>query len=75
VLEVIKTSFEESIESIKRWTGVSITKKQAKQIIIDSSMDFNKFYESQCLKDKNIAVRQPLIILTCDGSVVVMRTK
>lgn len=75
VLEVIKTSFDESIESIKRWTGVSITKDQAKNIIIESANDFNKFYDFQFVKEKNEAKAQPLVILTSDGKGVVMRTE
>ena len=72
VLEVIKTSFDESIESIERWTGVKITKEQAKKIIIESAKDFNKFYDEKVLKEKNIATTQPLLILTSDGKGVVM---
>lgn len=75
VLEVIKTSFDESIESIKRWTLVSITKDQAKNIIIESANDFNKFYDFQFVKEKNEAKAQPLVILTSDGKGVVMRTE
>jgi len=75
VLEIIKTSFDESIESIERWTGVLITKKQAKNIIIESANDFNKFYDFQYLNEKNEAKKQPLVILTSDGKGVVMRTK
>jgi len=75
VLEVIKTSFDESIESIKRWTGVSITKEQAKKIIIESANDFNKFYDFQFLNEKKEAKTQPLVILTSDGKGVVMRTE
>jgi len=75
VLEIIKTSFDESIESIERWTGVKITKEQAKKIIIESAKDFDKFYDFQFLKEKNEAKVQPLIILTSDGKGVVMRTE
>ena len=74
VLEIIKTSFDESIESIERWTGVKIAKEQAKKIIIESAKDFNKFYDFQFLNEKKIATTQPLIRLTSDGKGVVMLT-
>jgi hypothetical protein len=75
VLEIIKTSFDESIESIERWTGVCISKGQAEKIITESSSYFNKFYDFQFLNEKGEAKGQPLIVLTSDGKGVVMRTE
>ena len=51
VLEIIKSSFDESIESIERWTGTKITKEPAKKIVIESAKDFNKFYDFQLVKE------------------------
>jgi hypothetical protein len=73
VLEIIKTSFDESIESIERWTEVKISKYQAKKIIIESANDFSEFYYFQFSKEKREAKKLPLIILTSDGKGVVMR--
>ncbi len=73
--EIVKSSFDESIQSIERWTGVKITKEQAKKIIIESAKDFNEFYDFQFLNEKNEAKALPLIILTSDGKGVVMRTE
>lgn len=75
VLEIIKSSFDESIESIERWTGTKITKEQAKRIVIESAKDFNKFYDFQLVNEQNEARALPLIILTSDGKGVVMRTE
>lgn len=75
VLEIIKTSFDESIESIERWTRVKITKEQAREIIIESAKDFNEFYEVKFQKEKPQAKKLPLLILTSDGKGVVMRTE
>ncbi len=72
VLEIIKSSFDESIESIERWTGTKITKEQAKRIVIESAKDFNKFYDWKEVNEKNEARTLPLIILTSDGKGVVM---
>jgi hypothetical protein len=73
VLEVIKSSFDESVLFIKRWTGVSIPKRQAKKMIIEAAKDFEQFYEHKKVDEKQAAIRQPLIILTSDGKGVVMR--
>ncbi len=75
VLEIIKSSFDESIESIERWTGVKITKEQAIKIIIESAEDFKKFYDFKSLREKKEAKALPLLILTSDGKGVVMRTE
>jgi len=61
VLEVIKTSFDDSIESIERFPCVKITKAQAKKIIIESAKDFDKFYDEKVLKEKKLATKPPLI--------------
>ena len=74
VLEAIKTSFDESIESIERWTAVKITKEQAKRIIIESARDFNKFYDEKVAREKNRAPAPPLLIRTDDGKGVVKRS-
>lgn len=60
VLEIIKTSFDESIESIERWTEVKISKYQAKKIIIESANDFSEFYDFQFSKEKREAKNCPL---------------
>jgi hypothetical protein len=73
VLEIIKTSFDESIELIERWTEVKLSKDQAKKIIIESANDFSEFYDFQFSKEKSEAKKLPLIILTSDGKGVVMR--
>jgi len=71
ILEIIKSSFDEALESIERWTGVTITKEQAKKIVIESAIDFKEFYDNQ--KEKSIPNESPLLILTSDGKGVVMR--
>ncbi|ETR66299.1 MAG: hypothetical protein OMM_12981 [Candidatus Magnetoglobus multicellularis str. Araruama] len=53
--KIIKTSFDESIESIERWTEVKISKDQAKKIIIEAAIDFNRFYDFQFSKEKSEA--------------------
>ena len=73
ILEVIKSSFVESVSSIERWTGVKITTKQAKKVIIEAAEDFDKFYEYKKDFENKHANEHPLMILTCDGKGIVMR--
>ncbi len=75
VLEIIKNSFDESAESVERWTGVRITKEQTKKIITEAAKDFKKFYDFKSLHEKEEAEPLPLLILTSDGKGVVMRTE
>ncbi len=75
ILEVIKSSFDESRESLARWTGVSLTKEQAQRIILDAAQDFIPFYEQQCAHERAEAQRRPLVVLTADGKGVNMRTE
>ena len=75
VLEMIRSSFDESVKSVERWTGVRITKEQAEKIMIGSAGDFKKFYNSRSLRERNEAEALPLITLTSDGKGVVMRTE
>ena len=72
VLEIISISFDESIESIKRWTGTKITKEQTEKIVIESAKNFNKFYDWKEVNETNIATALPLIVRTNDGKGVVM---
>lgn len=69
--EVIRGSFEESIESIERMTGLKISKRQAEKIILATSSYFYDFYtqDEYILKETH----KPLLILTLDGKGIAMR--
>jgi hypothetical protein len=73
ILEVIKSSFDESVLSIERYTKVKIPKRQAKKVVINAAKDFEIFYEKKKINEKLAAMKLPLIILTSDGKGVVMR--
>ncbi|ETR65804.1 MAG: hypothetical protein OMM_13690, partial [Candidatus Magnetoglobus multicellularis str. Araruama] len=72
VLEIIKSSFEESVASVKRWTGVKITTRQAKKVVLEAAIDFDKFYDYKKEQENNDN-ELPLMVLTCDGKGIVMR--
>ena len=73
VLEVVKSSFNESVLSIERWTGVNIPKRQARKVIINAAKDFETFYDCKKTDEKQATIKQPLMILTSDGKGVMMR--
>lgn len=73
VLEAVKISFDESVLSIERWTGVNIPKRQARKIVISATKDFETFYARKKVDEKQVAIKCPLMILTSDGKGVVMR--
>lgn len=75
-MEMIKSSFEEAIESIEQSTGMKIPKRQIEKIISETARDFDAFYEGRCMpKELQSTKALPLLVLTCDGKGVVMRQK
>jgi len=66
VLEIIKTSFDESIELIERCTEVKISKDQAKKIIIEAANDFIGFmifsFQKKKVKQKNCLLSYSLLM-------------
>ena len=75
VLEVIKNSFHEALDTVARWTGVTITKDHAHRIIQDAGQDFAQFYALHCAQERLEAQPLPLLVLTSDGKGVPVRTK
>ena len=73
ILEIIKSSSDESVSSVERWTEVKITTRQAKKIVLKAAIDFEEFYEHKSDSETIDAIKLPLIILTCDGKGIVMR--
>jgi hypothetical protein len=73
VLELVKSSFVESLQSIKRWTGVSLTKSQAKSVVFEAAQYFQPFYQERCRAEAKQARSLPLLVLTSDGKGVMMK--
>ena len=73
-LEICKNSFDDTIESVKRNTGIQIPKRQTIELTIKASQDFDAYYDNACSANAiETAKTLPLIILTTDGKGVVMR--
>jgi hypothetical protein len=75
VLEVIKDSFQEAIDTVARWTGMTITKNHALDIVQEAVQDFSTFYAVRCRRERLEAGPLPLLILTADGKGVLVRTE
>jgi hypothetical protein len=75
VLEVIKSSFNEALDTVARWTGVTMTKKHALEIVRDAALDFAQFYTRRCRQESPEAQALPLLILTADGKGILVRTQ
>lgn len=72
--EVSKNSFSEATESIKRYTGVKIHKRQAEVLAQKAALDFDEYYEQKCgLPQLEKAKKLPLLVLTTDGKGIVVR--
>jgi hypothetical protein len=75
VLEVIKSSFNEALDTVARWTGVAITKDHALDIMHDAAQDFARFYTARCRRESREAQALPVLVLTSDGKGVLVRTQ
>jgi hypothetical protein len=72
-LEVVKGSFDSSVESIIETTGQLVHKQQIEHITVAVSQDFDAFYQANLSAENlKIATEAPLLILTTDGKGVVM---
>jgi len=73
--EASKSSFDETVESIRRNTGAQVPKRQMEQLVVRAAQDFDAFYDRGHLQGDREAQSGSLLILTVDGKGVVMRTE
>jgi len=72
-LEIVKSSFDNAVESISKTTGIPIPKQQIEHIAVRVSNDFDAFYRENSSDEKlKLAQESPLLILTSDGKGIVM---
>jgi hypothetical protein len=67
---VAQSSYETSVENVHRTTGTTIAKRQAEKLVVRFAADFEDFYLEQ---ERTIESAEDLLVLTFDGSGVVMR--
>lgn len=74
VQELIKGSFEESLLTIERLTGVTIGPRQALEIVKQCAMDFDSFYQQSTFQRRTEELLLvPILVITTDGKGIVMR--
>lgn len=68
---VSTTAFDEVLALTKEVTGVKIGKRQATEIVQQSAIDFDGFYENQ--RKISGSNKAPIMVLTTDGKGIIMR--
>lgn len=71
--EAAKSSFDETFESINKYTGARVAKRQIEEIVMRSAQDFDAFYkmrQEDACADKGIG---SILVMSVDGKGVVMR--
>jgi len=71
--EAARGSFDETVSSLKRWTGAEVPKRQVEELVRRAAQDFDAFYESREREAEEGGRSGDLVVLTSDGKGVVMR--
>lgn len=67
-----KSSFDETLATIKKTTGASIHKRQVEELAQRSGQDFDAFYETRKYNPEAGKSTAPVLVITADGKGVVM---
>lgn len=73
--ETAKSSFDDTLESINKYTGGHVPKRQMEEIVMGAAQDFDAFYEIRQGNPSQGKKRGSIIVITVDGKGVVMRTQ
>ena len=71
--EAAKNSFDETFESINKYTGAHVPKRQIEEIVMRSAQDFDAFYK---MRQGDVSVGNKsgsIMVMSVDGKGVVMR--
>lgn len=67
-----KSSFDETLATIKKTTGASIHKRQVEELAQRAAQDFDAFYETRKHNPESGKSTGPVLVITSDGKGVVM---
>lgn len=67
---VAQTSYDAAVENFRRTTGTQVAKRQAEELVVSFTADFQAFYFEQVPRPE---CADHLLVLTFDGSGIVMR--
>lgn len=71
--EAAKNSFDETFESINKYTGAHVPKRQLEEIVMRSAQDFDAFYEMRQGFSPEGEQSGSILAMSVDGKGVVMR--
>jgi hypothetical protein len=71
--EAAKSSFDETFESINKYTGAHVPKRQIEEIVMHSAQDFDAFYEKRQEDASGDKGMGSILVMSVDGKGVVMR--
>lgn len=71
--EAAKSSFDETFESITKYTGAHVPKRQIEEIVMRSAQDFDAFYEMRQGVPPEGGKSASIMVMSVDGKGVVMR--
>ena len=66
-----KTSFEDTVRSVARYTGAVVAKRQVEELVGRAAVDFDAFYQLR----HGVAAAGPILAVSVDGKGIVMRTE
>ena len=73
-LEAAKNSFEEAGETLARYTGAHVPKRQLEELVKRAAIDFDDFYEVRRQEGKGVPAPGPpsLMVITADSKGIMM---
>lgn len=74
-LEASKSSFDETVETLERYAGAHVPKRQVEELVRRAAQDFDAFYESRRKEspEPTHTAEGELLVITVDGKGVVMK--
>lgn len=67
-----KSSFDDTVETLARYTGARIPKRQVEELVERAAQDFDAFYETRRHAEGVPSETGSVLVLTCDGKGVVV---
>ena len=71
--EIAKSSFAQAIETVESTTGAHIPKRQAEELAIKATQDFDSFYDIRSMISPAEEPVGSIVVLTCDGKGINVR--
>jgi hypothetical protein len=71
-IEAAKNAFDEGVETLERYTGAHVPKRQFEELVARAAQDFEDFYEQRQAQSRAAPHTGSILVLTVDGKGVVM---